>query len=93
MTEMKVYVVNEYQIRDYETVYQDTNVYYHKDNALRKLQDVKEQDFMPVIEDENFEISCDTPTHFEAGHEGEYSRGCVNIEIVETCIMDYSICE
>lgn len=93
MAQMKVYVVNETQIRDYETVYQNTTVFYHKDNALKKLQDVKEQDFMPVVEDEGFEISSDTPTHFEAGHEGEYSRGCVNIEIVETRIMDYSICE
>jgi hypothetical protein len=93
MAKVKVYVVNAYRIDDYENVYEETRVYKFKSNALLCLKDIKTQDFMPIVEDEGFEIHCDNPTHFEAGYEGEYSRGCVCVKIVETNMEDAEVCE
>lgn len=89
MAKMKIYVVQSYIIDDWETVNEQTLVYHFKENALRTLQDIRNQDFMPIVKEEDFEIHCDTPTHFEAGYEGEYSRGCVCVKLVETSIQDY----
>jgi hypothetical protein len=93
IAKVKVYVVSAYRIDDYENVYDETRVYKFKSNALQKLQDIKNQDFMPIVEDEGFEIHCDNSTHFEAGYEGDYSRGCVCVKIVETNIEDAEVCK
>lgn len=86
-----VYVVHEYCIDDYETRWQDYNAYTYRENALAKLRDVKEQDMMPIVEEEGFEVHRDEPTHFEAGREGDYSRGCVCVKVVTTPLLDGKI--
>ena len=91
MEQNLIYIVHEYCIDDYEYRWQDYNTYTSKENALAKLRDVKEQDMMPIVEEESFEIHRDDPTHFEAGYEGEYSRGCVCVKIVTTVLMDGTI--
>ena len=88
---MKVYIVHELCIDDYETRWQDYHVFHHESNALNRLKDIKEQDMMPIVEEYGFEISCDTPRHFEAGYDGEYSRGMVFARVIETEVEDYSI--
>jgi len=91
MAHLKIYVVNAYRIEDYDTMYEETSAFHFESNALKRLQDIKNQDFMPIVEDEGFEIRTDEPNHFEAGHKGDYSRGCVCAKIVETSIQDYVI--
>ena len=84
-----LYIVHEYAIDDYEDRWNDYHIFYHKENAIKKLQDIKEQDMMPIVDEEGYEIHCDNETHFEAGIEGEYSRGCVCVKIITTPILDY----
>lgn len=93
MAQLKIYVVNAYRIEDYENMYEETSAFHFESNALKRLEDIKNQDFMPIVEDEGFEIHADKPKHFEAGYEGDYSRGCVCAKIVETSIQDYIITE
>ena len=54
MAKMKVYVVQSYIIDDWETVNEQTLVYHFKENALRTLQDIRNQDFMPIVKEEDF---------------------------------------
>ena len=86
-----VYIVHELCIDDYETRWQDYHVYTKEENALKMFKSIKEHDMLPIVEDEGFEIHCDGPTHFEAGYEGEYSRGCVCVKIVTTPLLDGKI--
>ena len=91
MAKMKIYVVQEYRIHDYETIWHDTHAYRFESNALKKLQDIKEQDMMPIVEEESFEVHCDTPRRFEAGREGDYWNKSVCVKIIETVIEDYHL--
>ena len=93
MAKMKIYVVQEYRIHDYETIWHDTHAYRFESNALKKLQDVKNQDMMPIVDEENFEIHSDTPRHFEAGREGDFWNQSVCVKITETVIEDYHVSE
>ena len=93
MAKMKIYVVQEYRIYDYETIWHDTHAYRFENNALKKLQDVKNQDMMPIVDEEGFEISSDTPRRFEAGREGDYWNQSVCVKITETVIEDYILSE
>lgn len=86
---MKVFIVHELCIDDYETKWQDYHVFHHESNALNRLKDIKEQDMMPIVEEEGFEISCDSPRHFEAGYEVDYSRGMVLVRVIEKTMSDY----
>ena len=93
MAKMKIYVVQEYRIHDYETIWHDTHAYRFESNALKKLQDVKNQDMMPIVDEESFDIDCDTERCFEAGLEGCYSKDSVCVKITETVIEDYILTE
>ena len=94
MGNMKIYVVQEYRIHDYETIWHDTHAYRFESNALKKLQEIKEQDMMPIVEEESFEVHCDTPRHFEAGRvEDCYSKDSVCVKITETVVEDYILSE
>ena len=86
-----LYIVHELCIGDYETRWQDYHVYANEENALKRLRDIKEQDMLPIVEEESFVIDTDTPTHFEAGYEGEYSRGCVCVKVITTPLLDGQI--
>lgn len=91
MTKNLIYIVHEYCIHDYEYRWQDYHAYTSEENALAKLRDIKEQDMMPIVEEENFEIDTDTPTHFEAGYKENYSRGCVCVKVITTPLLDGKI--
>lgn len=88
---MKVFIVHEFRIDDYETRWQYYHVFHFEQNALNKLKEIKEQDMMPIVDDEGFEISCDSPRHFEAGYEGDYSRGMVFVRVIEETMSDYIV--
>ena len=83
----KYYMVHECEIRDYEERH-DYYLYKYEANAMKKLKDMRDQDHMPVVDEENYEIRHNTPTHFEAGFEGDYSRGSVRIKVVPMPVMD-----
>lgn len=88
MAKDKIYIVHELCIDNYETRWQDYHAYTNEANAKAKLRDIKEQDMVPIVEEENFEIRRDDPTHFEGGYKGDYSRGCVCVKIVTTPLED-----
>lgn len=88
MAKDKIHIVHELCINDYETRWQDYHTFTNYGNALKKLRAIKEQDMMPIVAAENYEIHRDVPTHFEAGYEGDYSRGCVCVKIVTTPLLD-----
>lgn len=92
MAKMKVYIVHECEIWDYEERH-DYRVYSFKENALRDLQNTKEQGFMPIVEEQGYKISSDTPTRFDAGFEYDYPRGSVSVHVIETVIEDYNKCD
>lgn len=87
MTRKIYYMVHECEIHDYEERH-DYNLYKHRENAIKKLKDLRDQDHMPVVDEENYEIHCDTPTRFEAGFEGDFSRRSVCIKVVLMPVMD-----
>ena len=88
---MKVFIVHEFCIDDYETRWQDYHVFHHESNALSKLKDIKEQDMMPIVDEEGYDIHCDRPRHFEAGIEGDFTKGCVCVRVIETPLLDYIV--
>ena len=81
------YMVIEREVRNYEERH-DYNLYKHQANAIKKLEDLKEQDHMPIVDEENYEIRHDTPTHFEAGFKGNYDRGSIYLKVVPMPVMD-----
>jgi len=87
MAKKMYYMVHEREIRNYEERH-DYILYKYEANAMKKLKDLKEQDHMPVVDEENYEIRHDTPTHFEAGFKGNYDRGSVCIKVVPMPVMD-----
>ena len=66
MAKKKYYMVHECEIRNYEERH-DYYLYKYEANAMKKLKDMRDQDHMPVVDEENYEIRHNTPTHFEAG--------------------------
>jgi len=89
MEPLKIYIVQSQRISDYETLNDTTDVYVHKSNALKKLQDIKNQDFMPIVKEEGFAIVTDDDYHFEAGRRGLSSQDRVSVTITETNVLDY----
>jgi hypothetical protein len=83
-----IYIVHSYYIDDYETYGEQYQAYVHKENAFKRLQDIKEQDFMPIVDDRDYDIERNSETIFEAGYDGEYSRGCVHVSITKTELLD-----
>lgn len=83
-----VYVLNEKCIRNYEVQWHDTNVYHYRENALNKLKDIKEQNMMPIVEEESYKVFTDTSTKFEAGADGNKNRAYMCVEIIKTAILD-----
>ena len=93
MAKMKIYIVQEYAIHNYEKRWNDTHAFVHRENALAKLRDIKNQDMMPIVEEESLKITKDTETEFLAGREGNFSKESVSVRIIETVIGDYSTTE
>ena len=93
MANMKIYIVQECAIHNYEKRWFDTHAYVHRDNALAKLRDIKNQDMMPIVEEESLKITKDTETEFLAGREGDFSKESVSVKIIGTFIEDYSTTE
>ena len=89
MEPLKIYIVQSQRINDYETLNATTDAYIHKSNALQKLQDIKNQDFMPIVKEEGFAIVTDDDYNFKAGRKGLSSQDSVTITITETNVLDY----
>ena len=86
-----LYIVQEYCIQDWEIRWRDYHVYYHEHNALEKLRCIKEQDMMPIVDEENYNVHWDSPRHFEAGREGDFAKAMVCVRVIETPLLDYEI--
>lgn len=87
----KIYIVHEKCTQGYEKRWENDTAYFHESNALQKLQDVKTQDMMPIVEEENYRVVCDEPTHFEAISGYDASRGNVCVKITPTVLVDVDI--
>ena len=90
MEPLKIYIVQSQRISDYETLSDTTEAYIHKSNALQKLQDIKNQDFMPIVKEDDFTIVRDDDYNFEAGRKGFFSKDSVSVTITVTNVHDYS---
>lgn len=87
---MKIYIVHEFCVEDYEMRWQEYHTYYHEENALKKLQDIKEQDMMPIVKEKGYVIQCDRPRHFEGGRELQFEKEMVFVRVIETTLSDYT---
>ena len=89
MEPLKIYIVQSQRISDYETLNVTTDAYIHKSNALQKLQDIKNQDFMPIVEEEGFAIVADDDYNFKAYRKVLSPQDSVSVTITETNVHDY----
>ena len=88
MGKKKVFIVYEKCVQGYETRWEDYHVYCRATNALKKIQDVKTQDMMPIVEEENYEIRHDEPTRFEARSRYDGEKGYVCVKCVTALLED-----
>jgi len=86
--EKKLYIVHQKCVQGYETRWEDYNVYSHEDNALNKLQAVKREDMMPIVEEENWEVKRDEPKWFEARRAYDGGGSYVIVKIITTFLED-----
>ena len=86
---MLVYIVHQYYIRNGETQWKDHSVYQQLSNALRKMTDIKAEDILPIVEEENYEVYYNTPTCYKAGRKDDFFQGYIGVEIIKTSIEDY----
>ena len=87
----KLYIVKEECVQNYEVRWKDYHIYYHESNALKKLQDIKEQDMLPIVDEENYVVQCDRPRHYEAGRDNFFDKSRVCVRIIETPLEDFEI--
>ena len=79
-----LYIVHEKCVHNYETRWEDYHAYSNKEIAAGKMEEIKSQDMMPIVEEENYEITCDEPNRFEARNKYSGEKGFVLVKIITT---------
>ena len=76
----------ELRIDDYEESLSVTN-FTHRENAVKWLQDRIEQDYKPIIKEKGYVVDVNSELIFWCGYDGDYSRGSIQVEIIENEVL------